>query len=284
MVSLNFLLNHPYSKLLRLHQPVGILLLLFPCWWGVLAYHERGALPLTTLALFALGAVVMRSAGCIINDLSDKDIDGQVARTRARPLASGAVSVKEAYIILLALLCAALLIAMSLGEHVVWLGMAWLPLIALYPRMKRWTWWPQAFLGLTFGAGPLFGMVAMTGNIYLTGILLYAATIFWVIGYDTIYACQDREDDARIGIKSTARLFGDRVEKMVAGCYIATIIFLLAAFANTHPPSVHAMPFMCGCWLLLRQIKRFNPNNPTRCHQLFTQNVWVGAVLCLAFF
>ncbi len=273
------LLNHPYAQLMRLDKPVGIWLLMLPCWWGVLAYRD-GGMPYGILALFALGALAMRSAGCIINDLTDREIDAQVARTKSRPLASGAVTPREAYGLIAALLVVALLVAIALGWKVVLLGACWLPLVVLYPRMKRITWWPQAFLGMTFGAGSLFGMVAMTGTIQVHGLLLYTAAICWVIGYDTIYACQDMEDDARIGVKSTARRFGEHIRFWVGGFFAAMLMLLIVACA----------PFM-QFWqwgvlllialLLARQVWRLNPENGTLCLQLFKEHVWIGTLICL---
>jgi 4-hydroxybenzoate polyprenyltransferase len=275
----------PTLHLMRLHKPVGIWLLLLPCWWGVLAYSD--GIPWATLALFALGALIMRSAGCVVNDMADRAFDARVARTASRPLASGALTLRHAYALLALLLLAAFGVALALGWHIVLLGALWLPLIALYPFMKRWTWWPQAFLGITFGAGALFGMVAVTGGLHLTGMLLYAATFFWVIGYDTIYACQDREDDARIGVKSTARLFGTRVREGVAICYALCALLLLAAFLTSDAAATgeraHALPLLAAMMLLGWQVRRFQPYDAVGCARLFRANIWVGIVICLVY-
>jgi 4-hydroxybenzoate polyprenyltransferase len=251
---------------------------MFPCWWGVLAYSDT--VPYLTLALFAAGAVVMRSAGCIVNDMADRKIDAQVTRTRSRPLASGEVSMKAAYALLGGLLLIALIIALLLGWKVAALGALWLPLVAAYPFMKRYTWWPQAFLGITFGAGPLFGMVAVTGGTHATGLLLYAASMCWVIGYDTIYACQDRIDDARIGVKSTARLFGARVQAWVGGFYGLSAVFFIAALCLT--PDSNFFFLIPALTLLLWQVIRLRPEDPARCARLFHLNVWVGALVTVA--
>ena len=268
-------------RLIRLDKPIGVWLLMFPCWWGVLAYSN--GIPSLTLFLFAAGAVVMRSAGCIVNDMADRTIDAQVARTRTRPLASGEVSMKQAYALLAGLLGLALLISLALGWKVTALGALWLPLVAAYPFMKRYTWWPQAFLGITFGAGPLFGMVAVTGGIHPKGLLLYAAAICWVIGYDTIYACQDREDDARIGVKSTARLFGVHVQKWVGIFYCITGGLLNVAFNPDFKPHHHSLPLLIAVTLLMCQVIRLNPENPALCARLFRLNTVVGALVTLAF-
>jgi 4-hydroxybenzoate polyprenyltransferase len=241
------LFRHRYSRLMRLDKHTGIWLLLLPCWWGVLAYSDT--VPLATLALFALGAVVMRSCGCILNDLADRDIDAQVTRTRKRPLASGEVTPAQAWGLIGILLVLAFAIAMLLGWGVVALGACWLPLVALYPRMKRLTWWPQAFLGLTFGAGPLFGMVAASGGIHVAGLWLYAAAFFWTMGYDTIYACQDRADDARIGVKSTALLFGGKVRQSVGVLYGLSIVCLLGAVMAADASLFPFVPLLAlPCW------------------------------------
>jgi 4-hydroxybenzoate polyprenyltransferase len=276
---------HPILQLMRLDKPIGIWLLLLPCWWGVLAYSD--GMPWATLTLFALGAVAMRSAGCVVNDMADRDIDARISRTKSRPLASRALTMKHAYAVLALLLLVAFSVAVALGWKIVALGALWLPLVAAYPFMKRWTWWPQAFLGLTFGAGALFGMVAMTGGVHLTGLLLYAATFFWVIGYDTIYACQDRDEDARIGVKSTARLFGSRVREGVAVCYGLSAVLLIAAFITSDVAATgeraRALPLLATMMLLGWQVRRFHPHNAAGCAHLFRVNIWVGMLVCLVY-
>ena len=271
---------HPVLQLIRFDKPVGTLLLMFPCWWGVLAYSPKP--PLTILVLFAIGAFAMRSAGCILNDMADRNIDAKVTRTANRPLASGAVMMRQAFIVLALLLCIACAVALALGWNIVVLGACWLPLIAAYPYMKRITFWPQAFLGLTFGAGPLFGMVAITEEVSATGLWLYAASISWTIGYDTIYACQDIKDDANIKVKSTARLFGRFMKYWVAGFYCVTILCLyIASYTASiiHTPALLCIP-VC---LLLWQIIRFRPDNSHNCAVLFKSNSWVGLSVCAAF-
>lgn len=267
-------------RLLRLDKPIGIWLLLFPCWWGVLAYSST--IPYKTLGIFTLGAVLMRSAGCVMNDLADRNIDMQVARTSSRPLASGEITQSQAILLLVLLLIGALGVAISLGQDIVLLGALWLPLVAAYPFMKRYTWWPQAFLGITFGAGSLFGMVAVTGGIHLTGLMLYAASICWVIGYDTIYACQDRKDDARIGIKSTALLFGAQVRLAVGLFYTCTAI-ILCWVAWTNMQHLLTLPLICMANLVLGwQVLSLAPSHPAVCAKLFRANIWVGIFVTLA--
>ena len=199
----------PYARLARLDRPIGTWLLLFPCWWSLALAATVRPDPVL-FALFALGAVVMRGAGCTWNDVADRDIDGRVARTADRPIPSGAVSVRQALAFLVAQLIVALAILLRLDRVAIGLGALSLLLVFTYPLMKRVTWWPQFFLGLAFNWGALMGWAAVRGEIALPALLLYAAGIAWTLGYDTIYAHQDKEDDALIGVKSSARLLGAR--------------------------------------------------------------------------
>jgi len=188
----------PYARLARLDRPIGTWLLLFPGWWGIALAGPRWPDPLL-LALFALGAIVMRGAGCTLNDIADRDYDGRVARTRTRPIPSGRVSVRQAAMFMAAQLAVGASILLSLNRPSIALGFAVLGLIAAYPYMKRITYWPQLFLGLNFNWGALIGWTAVTGGLGWPPALLYLGGIFWTLGYDTIYAHQDKEDDARIG-------------------------------------------------------------------------------------
>lgn len=198
----------PYMYLMRLDRPIGTWLLLLPGWWSILLAGGVQAWP--TMLLFAIGALVMRGAGCVVNDLWDRDLDGHVERTRTRPIPAGDVTIRQALMFLGGLLCIGLAILVQFNALTIVLGVVSLLFVAIYPLMKRWTWWPQAFLGLTFNFGALMGWAAVTGELSITPWLIYAAGFFWTLGYDTIYALQDRADDALIGIKSTARLFVDR--------------------------------------------------------------------------
>jgi 4-hydroxybenzoate polyprenyltransferase len=200
----------PYLKLARLDRPIGTWLLLFPCWWG-LALASKGWPDPELLIAFALGSVVMRGAGCTYNDMVDREFDARVERTRRRPLPSGAISLRAAAVFLALQLLAGLAILFTFNTITIALGIASLALVFTYPFMKRVTWWPQAFLGLTFNWGVLMGWSAVTGDISLPALLLYTGAIAWTIGYDTIYAHQDKEDDALIGLRSTALLFGPQV-------------------------------------------------------------------------
>ncbi|MBS0273459.1 MAG: 4-hydroxybenzoate octaprenyltransferase, partial [Proteobacteria bacterium] len=228
----------PYLRLMRLDRPIGTWLLFWPGVFG-LALGEHGFLSHAAdwklLALFGAGAIVMRGAGCTFNDIVDRDIDAKVERTRGRPLPSGAVSVRNAFTFLGALCLVGLLILLTFNWFTVALGAASSVLIVAYPFMKRITWWPQAWLGLTFNWGALMGFTALTGHLATPAIVLYIGCFFWTLGYDTIYAHQDKEDDALIGVKSTALLFGEMSSLWIAGFYIFAFVFIsLAGVAATH--------------------------------------------------
>ncbi|MBN2361462.1 MAG: 4-hydroxybenzoate octaprenyltransferase [Deltaproteobacteria bacterium] len=197
----------PFAVLARWDRPIGTWLLLWPCWWALAL--APGWPDLRLLALFAIGAVAMRGAGCVINDLADRDLDARVERTRHRPLASGELTIGQALAFLALQLLVGLLVLLSFNPSTILLGFASLPLVIAYPFMKRITWWPQAFLGLTFNWGALVGWSAVTGDLAAPALTLYVAGFFWTLGYDTIYAHQDKVDDALIGVKSSARWLGD---------------------------------------------------------------------------
>lgn len=221
----------PYALLARLDRPVGVWLLLLPGWWAIVSasggFVSMGAREWGIFFLFGIGAVVMRGAGCVINDLWDRELDKKVERTRARPLASGTLNVRQAIVFLFCLLLIGLLVLLQMNFMTVLLGVLSLPLIAVYPLMKRVTWWPQAFLGLTFNFGALMGWSAVTGFVGVPAVFLYLGGIFWTLAYDTIYAHQDREDDALAGIKSTALKFGKN-SKIWVGCFFAIALALIA--------------------------------------------------------
>lgn len=220
----------PYVYLMRLDRPYGAWLLLVPCWWSI-ALAAGGTWPdLKMLVLFTLGAFIMRGAGCVSNDIADRDFDGQVARTANRPIPSGQVSIKQAmaFTVLLGLLGLAILVQFNM--FAIGVGILSLAVVLIYPYMKRFTYWPQAFLGLSFNWGALLGWAAVRGDLSLAPIVLYVAGIFWTLGYDTIYAHQDKEDDVLVGIKSTALKFGDATPKWITFFYALTIA--LAAIAG----------------------------------------------------
>lgn len=223
---------HPYLRLARVDRPTGIWLLLLPCLWAlVLSDDSVIGINIGLLAIFTLGAVLLRSAGCVINDLWDHRLDAAVARTQNRPLPAGDITRFMAVLFLGALLLAGLLLLVLLDPLAIWLGIAAMPLVTAYPLMKRITWWPQLFLGITFNWGALMGWAAATGSIAPAAVLLYVGGVFWTLAYDTIYAHQDIEDDMRAGIKSTALHFGARSKTYVQYFLIAAIVcFVLAKY------------------------------------------------------
>lgn len=265
----------PYALLMRLDRPIGIWLLLIPCYWGLAAGMEglhgfaNHLIVLPLLIAFTIGAVLMRGAGCIINDLWDRDIDPEVARTATRPLASGAITPKQATIFMAALIGVSAIILFTMNMATIALGIVALALAVLYPMMKRVTFWPQAFLGLTFNMGILMGSTAVTGGVTPTAFLLYLGAVSWTIAYDTIYAKQDIEDDARLGLKSTALLFGDNIRLCVAGFMTVTVGFFAMAGIAAHAFGTYyamlALPAL-HAFLTLRQ---WNENQGASCLATF---------------
>jgi len=273
---------------MRLDRPSGVWLLFWPSVFGlalgaVMTGHGfdswRDA---RLIALFALGSVAMRGAGCTYNDIVDRDIDAQVARTRGRPIPSGAVRVKAAVVFTAAQCAIGLVILLQLNRFSIALGAASLILIAVYPFMKRITWWPQAWLGLTFNWGALLGFSAEAGHIALPAYFLYAGCVFWTLGYDTIYALQDVEDDALAGVKSTARLFGDRSVVWVPAFYAASYALILAAglLAGLNWPFVLLM-LAAGAHLAW-QARRLKPHEGALCLRLFRANRDTGFLVATA--
>ena len=293
----------PWLKLGRFDRPTGIWLLMLPGWQGIaLADASTGRPPhASLLLLFFLGAALMRSAGCAYNDIIDRDLDAKVARTAGRPVASGQISVKAAWAFVIGCSLASLVILLSLNLIAVGLGVASLALVAAYPFMKRLTWWPQAWLGLTFNWGVLLGYVAtfdmpsvlgMAGSAQLRPtevfiepwppLLLYAGAVFWTLGYDTIYAVQDLEDDALAGVKSSARRLGSAAPRAVFGFYVVAIALTLAAGWLAHLGWLY-WPF-AGAYVLslLRQPQRLKLDNPAGALKLFRSNALSGLLLFLA--
>jgi len=268
----------PYLRLARLDRPIGTWLLLLPCWWG--AALATPAWPDATMfVLFTIGAVVMRGAGCTVNDLADRKFDARVARTATRPIASGQISVLKAFVFLALQLLLGLSILLQFNAFTVALGVSSLLLIVLYPFMKRITYWPQLFLGFTFNWGALLGWAAVKGELSAPAFVLYGAGIFWTLGYDTIYAHQDKEDDVLIGVKSTALKFGDGTKPWLVGFYSITVILLAATglLANL------AWPFYSGLTLaalhLAWQIKSVDIANSKNCLRRFKSNRNFGLIL-----
>ncbi len=269
----------PYIALMRLDKPIGIWLVFFPAAWAV-ALVGASNTPMLMLLMLG-GAALTRAAGCILNDLADRKLDAQVARTANRPLASGAIKPWQAFLLLLILLIAALAVALSLPLMVTLLAFLALPMIAAYPFMKRLTWWPQAFLGLTFNLGALMGWAATGNGLSLPALTLYAASICWTLGYDTIYAVQDMADDAKIGIRSSARALGQpRIRVFVAACYGLMLALLVTTGFLLHINIVYYLGLIFVAAQLLWQVRRL-PCPPERAGALFRSNQWAGLLMLL---
>jgi 4-hydroxybenzoate polyprenyltransferase len=283
----------PWLRLSRADRPVGTWLLLIPCWWGLLlACLQDGRAGLSDLWIAvgcAIGAFLMRGAGCTWNDITDRDIDGQVARTRSRPIPSGQVSPRGAFLWAIVQALLAFLILLTFPKAAIWLGVAALVPVAIYPFAKRFTWWPQAFLGIAFNWGALLGWTAHAGSLGLPAVVLYLGGIAWTLFYDTIYAHQDAEDDALIGVKSTARLFGQDSALwlrrfLVAAVCLTALAALIAGIGGDVLSLVIALagPWAFG-WHLAWQLARFAPDDPDRLLVLFRSNRDAGLILVLFF-
>ncbi len=271
----------PYARLIRFDKPIGTWLLLLPCWWSV-ALASTGAPNLWLMFLFAFGAVVMRGAGCIINDLYDRKLDAEVERTRTRPLASGEIKPWQAIIFLIVLLLAGLGILLMFNRVTQIVGVASLALVFSYPFMKRITWWPQLFLGFTFNWGALLGWTAVRGVLDAPAIVLYIAGVFWTLGYDTIYAHQDKRDDARIGVKSTALLFGDQSLPVVALFYMLTLGFIaLSGLSINMGRAFYAGVTIAGGFAFV-QLALWNMDDPDNCLRRFKRNRDFGLIVLAA--
>ena len=274
----------PWLWLMRADRPIGVWLLLWPCWWSVaLASRAIDVFPdPVLLLLFAIGAFAMRSAGCIYNDILDRDIDAKVARTQARPLASGQISVKSAMVLIVALCLVGLAVLIQFNLFAICLGFASVGIVLIYPLMKRVTFWPQAFLGLAFSWGALMGWAAIFGSVALAPLILYGAAVAWTIGYDTIYAHQDKEDDEVIGLKSTALRFGDHTARWLSLFYGITWGGL--AFSGWLIGA--GLLFFIGMILagahLIWQIVTLDINDSQNCLDRFRSNHGFGAIVFFA--
>jgi len=272
----------PYLRLSRLDRPIGSWLLLLPCWWSAALAagiaHGLSHLPLT-IALFFIGAFAMRGAGCTWNDITDRDLDAKVERTRSRPIPAGQVSVTQAFVFLVLQALVGLAVLLQFNRFAVFTGIASLLVVAIYPFMKRITYWPQVVLGLAFSWGALMGFAVMLQSIDVTALMLYAGSIAWVIGYDTIYAHQDAEDDALIGVKSTARLFGTRTREALVIFYGLAVVLIGAALwlASARWPAWLGLAVFAAH--LGRQIARLKINDPVLCLRIFKSNRDAGLLL-----
>jgi 4-hydroxybenzoate polyprenyltransferase len=279
----------PWLQLMRLDRPIGSWLLFWPCVCGLALgamAEERSFLDWRDfyyVALFGLGTIVMRGAGCAFNDIVDRKIDAQVARTRGRPIPSGAISVTAAAIFTVLLALLGLAILLQFNRFAVILGAASLLLVAAYPFMKRITWWPQAWLGLTFNWGALLGFAAQTGHIDLPDMLLYIGLFFWTLGYDTIYAHQDKEDDALIGVKSTARLLMQDSGKWILRFYAICFTLVLAAGFAEHAGWPFAFIMAAAGAHMIWQVRRLKIDDAANCLMLFRANSVTGGLMALSF-
>ncbi len=266
----------PYARLSRLDRPIGTWLLLFPCWWSILLARPAPGEALWLFVLFGLGALVMRGAGCTYNDLVDREFDAAVARTADRPIPSGQVSVRAAVLWLVAQLFVGLVILLQLNLFSIGLGVLSLLLVFTYPLMKRITWWPQFFLGLAFNWGALMGYAAVKGGLDEAPLLLYLAGIFWTLGYDTIYAHQDKEDDALIGVKSSALRLGTKTVPALYFFYGATIAVLAMVGSVAGLGMAYTAALVVAAAQLVWQIREGRIDDPADCLVKFKSNRIVG--------
>jgi len=270
----------PYASLMRLDRPIGTWLLYWPCAWSVAVAGVGGRWDL--LLWLALGAFAMRSAGCVYNDIVDRDLDKSVERTRLRPLASGRVSLRSAWI-LIGLLCAVgVLVLLQLNVTAAIVSLVSIAPVAAYPFMKRITWWPQAWLGLVFSWGALVGWPAVTGSLGWTPILLWFGSIAWVVGYDTLYAIQDTEDDAIVGVKSSARRLGEKAALGVAIFYALALLLWAAAIWSLRPDWIALATLVPAALHLSNQVLRADPKDGELALRLFRSNRTCGFLIFLA--
>ena len=276
-----------FLELTRLKKPIGFLLLFWPCLWGLTIGYEFSGNNLVFYKfsfLFFLGAILMRSAGCIVNDVLDRKIDLMVERTKNRPIASGQVSVKTALVLSAVLCLFAFAILIQFNQKTIILGLASMPFAFSYPLMKRYTYWPQLFLGITFNIGCLIGYAAIENQLNFQIIILYLSGIFWTLGYDTIYAHQDREDDLNIGIKSTAILFGNNTKQWIIIFY-SLMVLCLILFGLLHDQNIYYFILLIFVSThLSNQIKRLDIENKDNCLSIFKSNQYLGLMVALTLF
>jgi 4-hydroxybenzoate polyprenyltransferase len=274
--------SRPYLRLARLDRPIGSWLLLLPCWWSAALAaglaRDVSRLPLI-LALFLVGAFVMRGAGCTWNDITDRDLDAKVERTRSRPIPAGQVGVRQALAFLVVQALIGLAVLLQFNRFAIATGIASLAIVAVYPFMKRITWWPQVVLGLAFSWGALMGFAVILGRIGLPALFLYAGSIAWVIGYDTIYAHQDTEDDALIGVKSTARLFGARTHRALILFYSLAVVLIGVALALAGAGVSAWIGLAAFAGHLGWQVARLRIDDPALCLRVFKSNRDAGLLL-----
>jgi 4-hydroxybenzoate polyprenyltransferase len=276
----------PYAQLMRLERPIGWWLLLLPCWWGLLLVEialGTGPVHWFYALLFLTGAIVMRGAGCTLNDIADRDFDRAVERTRKRPLASGRIGLKQAFVFLIAQCLVGLAVLLQFNWYTVVLGAASLLIVAIYPFMKRITYWPQAVLGLAFNWGALVGWAAVAGSLSLAPLLLYAGGLMWTLAYDTIYAHQDKEDDLLIGVKSTALKFGNNSRVWIGGFFAAAIVLIALAAWVAGAGLASYLGIMAAAVQALKQVTAFDMDDSAKCLALFRSNRTFGLLIAAGF-
>ena len=280
MNQLNF-----FIELTRLKKPIGFMLLFWPCAWGLtLAYDFSSNLKyyFFYLILFFLGSVLMRSAGCIVNDILDRNFDSKVSRTKTRPIASGSVSIKTAIFYSILLCFFSFLILINFNLFTIFLALGSMPLAFTYPLMKRFTYWPQLFLGITFNYGLVLGWTCVQGELSLAPMFFYLGAIFWTLGYDTIYGYQDIKDDEIIGLKSTSIKFKDKAKFFLFICYaLFSIFFLIGGYNMKFHLSFYILAVIPLIHLLVYQMKIFNIKNPSSCLKAFKSNNYFGLIIFL---
>lgn len=270
----------PYASLMRLDRPIGSWLLYWPCAWSVALAGVGGRWSL--FLWLGLGAFAMRSAGCVYNDIVDRDLDRRVERTRLRPLASNRVSLRSAWLLMAALCLVGLIVLVQLNLVAALVALASIAPVAAYPFMKRITWWPQAWLGIVFSWGALVGWPGVTGSLSWTPFLLWFGSIAWVVGYDTLYAIQDIEDDALAGVKSSARRLGDKAAAGVALFYLIAVLLWAAAIWTVRADWVALLALLPAALHLANQVLRTDPNDGELALKLFRSNRTCGVLVCLA--
>ena len=271
-----------FIELTRLNKPIGYMLLFWPCAWGLAfayGFNNDANLLILYLILFFLGSVLMRSAGCIVNDIVDKNFDKRVERTKKRPLASGKITTNKCFVYVLLLCSLAFFILIQFNLLTILLGMGSMILAFSYPFMKRITYWPQLFLGLTFNWGIIMAWTAINNNISIEIIILYISAIFWTLGYDTIYGAQDMSDDEIIGIKSTSVKFKTNIKFFVTICYFINLVTLIFLFKNYFGLNTFSLFYFLFVLSLFYQILKFNKSRPETCLKAFKVNNFSGALL-----
>ena len=274
-----------FIELTRLNKPIGFMLLFWPCAWGLAyanSFQNNTDLLISYLLLFFFGAVLMRSAGCIFNDIVDKDFDKKVKRTKSRPIAAGKISVKHSFIYVIVLCSLAFLVLIQFNLKTIIIGMSSMILAFSYPFMKRITYWPQLFLGITFNWGILMAWTAMNNSISLGIMTLYFSAIFWTLGYDTIYGAQDMSDDEIIGLKSTSIKFKNNIKNFIFISYALTMCLLLILFKDYLGKNIFSVLLVLSFGTLLYQIIKFKENNSKSCLKLFKLNNLTGLIIFIS--